>query len=369
MGCFMGFVVLHCEKCSQQSLRFRGSHNERHFENHSNPDIDTSRTDQNLVLVDYEASNLYQEFKKRVDQVQANQTRKIRKDCPWAMEYIISFSPEDKQRLSPKEQEQYFKDAVDFFKKYHGAENVVSAIVHVDETTPHMHMVVLPIHEGKLNARHYMGRVTLKKLHTQFHKEVAKKYGLSRGEEQKEGEPKKVHMTVTEYKEHRERIKKEKVLMEDISLPTVRIDESTEEYKRRTEAYLRNTLDVMKSVQLVGQVDSMMQQVNENAIEEKQEQIDELFEVNLNLNFENNNLQEERNFLKKENEQLKTQVEGLQTENQTLKQKLEIWNKTIENVKKFFEENNLWDLWNQFKERIKGKDKTPSKTRPKDMER
>lgn len=362
----MGFAVLRCEKCSQESLQFRGSHNERHFENHSNPDIDTSRTDQNLVLADYEEVNLYQEFKKRVDQVQANQTRKIRKDCPWAMEYIISFSPEDKQRLSPKEQEQYFKDAVDFFKKYHGAENVVSAIVHFDETTPHMHMLVLPMHENKLNSKFFMARNQLKSLHTEFHKKVGKKYGLMRGKEQKEGEPKKVHLSVEEYKAKQEQLKREKHLPDEIVLPAVEkkflISESAEEYKSRVEVYLRDQLDVMKEVQKLHLAEPEVLKTLELKVEQANSALDDVYS-------EKQQLAQEHNSLKRENEQLKTQVEGLQTENQTLKQQLEIWNKTIENVKKFFEENNLWDLWNQFKERIKGKDKTQSKTRPKDMER
>ncbi|RJE16469.1 hypothetical protein PHISCL_11194, partial [Aspergillus sclerotialis] len=56
------------------------------------------------------------------------------------------------------EQNNYFRRALDWLKDRHGAENVLSAVVHRDETTPHMQVLVIPLDaRGKLNARELVG--------------------------------------------------------------------------------------------------------------------------------------------------------------------------------------------------------------------
>ena len=55
--------------------------------------------------------------------------------------------------------------------------------VHHDEGTPHIHLVVVPLKDGKLNARHFIGghRDRMKELQDDFYEKVGKKFGLDRG--------------------------------------------------------------------------------------------------------------------------------------------------------------------------------------------
>lgn len=108
---------------------------------------------------------------------------KIRANAVHGLEYFIGGSPEAMHAMSREEQDAYFRDALDWLKERHGAENVLSAIVHRDESTPHMTVMTIPLDEhGKLNARALVGnRHKLSAMQTDFAKEVGLEHGLERG--------------------------------------------------------------------------------------------------------------------------------------------------------------------------------------------
>lgn len=87
------------------ALKASQIHNERLTDRHSNPDIDIDRSDQNVVF--FKTGNLLENVRERVADIQAGQKRKIRRDAPVAIEYMITASPEAMARLSKQEQEQY----------------------------------------------------------------------------------------------------------------------------------------------------------------------------------------------------------------------------------------------------------------------
>ena len=108
---------------------------------------------------------------------------KTRKNAVLAVEYLITASPEVMKSKSKTEQDKYFSDSLDFLRKKHGAENVVYAGIHRDETTPHMYAYVVPNDpKGKLNCRHFFGeKNALSDLQTDFSEQVGLKNGLERG--------------------------------------------------------------------------------------------------------------------------------------------------------------------------------------------
>ena len=55
--------------------------------------------------------------------------------------------------LSPSEQRQFFVDCTRFFAKRYGEDNIICAVVHMDETTPHLHLNLIPIAGGRLCAK------------------------------------------------------------------------------------------------------------------------------------------------------------------------------------------------------------------------
>ena len=79
-------------------------------------------------------------------------------------------------------QDAYFRDALDWLKNKHGAENVVYAGIHRDETTPHMYAYVVPRVGEKLNCRQFLGGArALNEMQTDFAQSVGIKHGLERG--------------------------------------------------------------------------------------------------------------------------------------------------------------------------------------------
>ena len=70
------------------------------------------------------------------------------------MDTLITASPEFFKKKSPKEIQDFFQRAADFLIGRVGKENIVSAVVHMDEKTPHLHLVfVLLTEDNRLCAK------------------------------------------------------------------------------------------------------------------------------------------------------------------------------------------------------------------------
>lgn len=137
-----------------------------------------------------------------------NLARKPQKNASAAIEFVISASPD----FSGNWQD-FFDKSKDFLVKKYG-DNVISCAVHADETTPHMHILFVPIIEKNGKKRYsssqFLGqRDDLKNLHTQFYEEVGQFFGLERGEENSRAK----HDTAREFsKKIKEVERKEEVL-------------------------------------------------------------------------------------------------------------------------------------------------------------
>lgn len=155
------------------------------------PNADQERKDDNLVL---KGPTTGQEVMEAWD---ARAPEKIRKNAVHALEYFVGGSPEKMHAMSRTEQDAYFRQALDWFEKRHGAENVLSAVVHRDETTPHMQVLVIPLDaRGKLNARELVGgKETLRQMQTDFARDVGQPFGLERGQERSRA----THQTIQAY--------------------------------------------------------------------------------------------------------------------------------------------------------------------------
>lgn len=72
----------------------------------------------------------------------------------------------------------YFRDTAAWAQQHYRVP-LLSAIVHNDESSPHLHLVLLPVRDGKLVGSELLGnRATMKAMQKDFHEQVAKKYGL-----------------------------------------------------------------------------------------------------------------------------------------------------------------------------------------------
>ena len=106
------------------------------------------------------------------------------------------------KRVEPKDtRRQFFEDAYKFLSDRYGAENVISATVHMDERTPHMHFNFVPVtRDGRLSAKDVLTKTQLIDQQTAFYEQVGVKYGLERGERKDSGK-RRLHLETAEYKE------------------------------------------------------------------------------------------------------------------------------------------------------------------------
>lgn len=190
------FVVATMRKFKQENLGGIEIHNERKTKNHSNKDIDASKKNLNLDLVTETES-----YQKRIsDRIMRNRKsdRKVRKDAVVLAEWIVSASHEAFEKMSESDVKKYFGWSLRYFGEKFGSENVVYAKVHLDETTPHMHLGIVPLtSDGNLSAKKVFDRSALRSVQSElpvFLKE--KGFDVKRG--RKDETRKK--LTVPEYK-------------------------------------------------------------------------------------------------------------------------------------------------------------------------
>ena len=158
-----------------------------------NPNIDLSRTGRNYHTV--HRSERYMDYiNERIATLPLK--RKVRKDAVLMGAFVISSGGEFFNRLMPSQQRRFFEDATDYFAEKYGKENIISAVVHMDETTPHMHLNLVPIVDRRLCAKELFTPKTLRELQSDFWENVGKKWDLERG---KPGSQAK-HKSVAEYK-------------------------------------------------------------------------------------------------------------------------------------------------------------------------
>ena len=157
------------------------SHNERTKEKYaSNPDVDTSKSKYNMHLIKPK-----RKYRAEAEQQIAQTGCRTRSDSVRVVEALITASPdffESKKRAEIKE---YFNYALEFIKAHQDEKTIISAVVHMDEKTPHMHLCFIPLTEdGRLSAKDIVGNK--KKLtwwQDEFWKHMIKKYpALERGE-------------------------------------------------------------------------------------------------------------------------------------------------------------------------------------------
>ena len=130
------------------------AHNERTKEKYaSNPDVDTSRSKYNFHLV--KPPGKYRAESER--QIAAAGCR-TRKDSIRMIETLFTASPEFFKGKKREEIRVFFEEALHFLEQHQSKETIISAVVHMDEKTPHMHLCFVPLTEdGRLSAKDIMG--------------------------------------------------------------------------------------------------------------------------------------------------------------------------------------------------------------------
>lgn len=254
----MSYMVARMQKMKVGNLGGAFRHNERIYENHSNKDIDPKKSNLNYELTDRNRKMSYESQIK--DYVNENKisNRAIRKDAVLCDEWIITSDKKFFENLSPEETREFFETAKDYFAQNYGEQNIAYASVHLDESTPHMHMGVVPMRDGKLSSKAMFDRAELLKIQDELPKHM-KEHGfdLERGSLNSDAK----HLSVAEFKQEIAFKEVESELVQDYGAPEF-INTNTGEFVTPKELQ-----EAQKVADLMG--DKVELTVRETSFEEK----------------------------------------------------------------------------------------------------
>lgn len=253
---------------------------------HSNPDIDISKQNEDVILV------FSEDFKKSIfDELEKhNITKQPRKNAVGLIDGVITassafFDKKDKESIVD-----FFKESLPIIQKEYGP--IISAVIHFDERTPHLHFAATPIiknSEGnyKLSAKDVMGnRQNYIAKQDRFYEEFFKGYGLERGQSAKETSRKhiehnryKAQKAKEEYLKNAKRTNEQKGINQELIIEQAELESQIREEKQQQKELL---LESSKALELY---EDTVTHINYQKEEKKklQEQIETLEDVYLQL--------------------------------------------------------------------------------------
>lgn len=191
----------------------------------------------NVVLK--ESSNWLQDINSEIQAAGA----KPRSNSVLALDTIYTASPEFFQGKTNQQNDDFFKDCLQFHENHFG--HIISAVIHYDETTPHLHIISVPLTEdGRLSARDVIGnRAKMSKTQDAFFEQVGRGYGLERGIHM-DGQEKKQHISAQEHelREIRQEIARAQEELEAI-------EHSEESARIRAQEYRQTAAELQKQIE------------------------------------------------------------------------------------------------------------------------
>ncbi|MBG0970665.1 MobV family relaxase [Bacillus sp. SRB3LM] len=234
--------MAHVQKYTKGNIQGLSIHWDRKTENHSNLDIDNERSDLNYDLYEKEGDTLSR-MNQRLSEVHALK----RNDLKVCADWIVTL-PENLKGISENEQREFFEKTYEFLvNRYGGEKNVLSANVHMDETTPHMHFAFMPVvwdekkQREKVSAKEVLTRKELKTFHqdldTFLKQEIPHIY--------KEGilNDKTIGVdTVKDLKKHSEEIQKQKDQQKADATAEMKVFKEPKQVLKKIEASAKKTM-------------------------------------------------------------------------------------------------------------------------------
>lgn len=287
----MSYAIIRNEKYTRSSLMGIYRHNERKNTSYTNKNINHQKSYQNYSIKSCDTNYL-----KKFDQIRQDYDLKgwVKKNSNIVCEYIITSDEEFFKSIGKDETQRYFKTAYEFVKNYKnlGEEYILSANVHLDEVTPHMHLTFIPVvhsldtKSGKqidklCCSEFWKGKDSYKILQDNFHKYMVKSgFDLERGRETE-----RKNLSVQKFKEitdyEMQEMYRESQSVEQ-ELQTNNIEELKVDYKR-----------VIKKFNTLAKHYTRVKTITDKLIlsqEELQQENQELKEENRYLENENNRL-------------------------------------------------------------------------------
>lgn len=323
-----GNILVHCDRSDPNRT-------------YKNQEIDHSKTYLNYNLApEHKGMTDYEFMKKRCEEFKVLK----RKDVNWLVSWVITM-PADYTGNKAL----FFREAYNFMENRYGKDNVVSAYVHLDETSPHMHFCFVPVifdkkkQEYKVNAKQCINKVELKQIHPEMQEYLENK--LQTKVNILNGATAEGNKTIDQLKKE-EKIK-QKVISELIKNPTEEIkklviEQIPEEQKENIiEKEIENVKEELKK-------DPDFIQICQNKAMSENEELEELEMQIENLNGKKDYIEESIAELEIQH---KKQRKALAEEYEREKQKynariIEMQNTTIE------QEKSKPSFWDKLAERV-----------------
>lgn len=230
------FCIMRTEKRKRTDLSGIQKENTRtatEYNNKVSPGMDIF----NVVLK--ESNNWLQDIDNEIKAAGA----KTRSNSVLALDTIYTASPQFFQERTNAENDKFFQDCLKFHESHFG--HIISAVVHYDETTPHLHVISVPLtKDNRLSARDVIGNKSrMSKTQDAFFEQVGRGYGLERGIHM-DGQEKKEHISAQEHelREIRRQIARGQ---EELGA----IEHSEETARTRAQEYRRTAAKLQKEVE------------------------------------------------------------------------------------------------------------------------
>ena len=345
----MSYAIIRNVKYKRENLKGIFRHNERKNHNYSNKNIDLEKTNLNYSLKDPKYS-----YEKEFERIRKEYNLKgqIKTVSNIACEYIITSDKQFFENIGEEETKRFFETAYKFVCEYKnlGEQYILSAKVHNDEETPHMHLVFLPVvhtQDKKGNnidklacSEFWKERDSYRQLQNSFYEYmVSHNFELERGLPVEETNRKNVDLKtfkeITNFDKAKEKLSNIKLELPEVpSLENINVNRLS---KKRDEKILE---------EIIKPKDNMITELYQDNIFLRQELLrkSKMFE-------KAEKYQKERDKIMKDNENLHNEVEQIKTEYKQKEFDIEWeYKNKIRGLEK--ENSHLYKIIDKFKETI-----------------
>ncbi|WP_405466229.1 MobV family relaxase [Leuconostoc mesenteroides] len=166
--------MAHLKKNTRGAVPGLAVHFERKTDHHTNKEIDVSKTYLNQDLMTDE-SDMLSRFNNRLNDVYCMKRDDVKALATW----IVTL-PEELTEAPYEQQSAFFEATSNFLNDRYGQENAVAAVVHYDETTPHLHYAFVPVvfdvkkSRYKVSAKEVLTRHDLQTFHEDLDQHLKK---------------------------------------------------------------------------------------------------------------------------------------------------------------------------------------------------
>ena len=333
----MSYAIIRNEKLTRVQAMGAYKHNERKTRNHSNKNINSTKTELNYYLKKNELSYI-----KEFDKIKEKYDLKgqIRSNSNIMCEMVFTSDQKFFDKIGYEESKRYFEESYKFICEYKnlGEQNIISAVVHMDEDTPHMHLLFIPVihttdKQGnkidKVCCRDFWkGKNSYRDLQNAYFKHISGKgFKLERGELVEVTN--REHYSVQEYKR-------------------ITNFENTKELLNSIKLELPETPDIKDFQKIMLNRD---EKIKNKIIKPKDELIKKLYNENISLYKE---LSKQTTIIDK-SEKFEKEKFKLETENRNLRFNLNMFQQEVEKTAKAIDveyENKIKDLETKYKSKI-----------------